>query len=472
MSDSVLIENAIYDLCVEANTTLNGDVLAKISDAYNSETNEDAKLALGLILKNAQMAYEKKMPLCQDTGQVLIFVKIGRESQFAGKSQENIKEAINRGVARAYEENFYRKSVVKNALFDRYNTRTNTPCVIYQEIVDGSDIEFELLVKGAGSENVSVVEMLSPTATEDEIIDFVVSTVKKAGAKACPPYFLGVGIGGTIEYAGLLSKKALLLEENIDKLHSDLAEKIKDAVNELEIGAAGLGGAATALDVKVLTDFTHIACMPVAVTINCHSSRHAKCVIAENGTLKMQRCQDAKICSFETLNKIDFSDFIKVDTSEVEKLKSLKQGDKILLSGTIYTARDMAHKRLVEMLEKNEKLPFDLKNSIIFYAGPCPSSPECVVGSIGPTTSSRMDKFAPKLYENGVLATIGKGERNANVEKAIKKSNGLYFTIIGGIACYLSEKFIEKELIAFEDLGAEAIYRFKVKDLPLRLALS
>lgn len=465
MMDSVLIENTIYDLCVEANTTLNDDVLAKISDAYNSETNEDAKQALGLILKNAQMAYEKKMPLCQDTGQVLVFVKIGRDCQV-----ENLNNSINKAVAKAYEENFYRKSVVKNALFDRYNTRTNTPCVIYQEVVDGSDLEFELLIKGAGSENVSVVEMLSPTATEDEIVDFVVSTVKKAGAKACPPYFLGIGIGGTIDYAALLSKKALLLEENINESHIVLAEKIKEAVNKLNIGAAGLGGTATALDVKVLTDFTHIACMPVAVTINCHSSRHAKAVIDTNG--KRVEEQKSEKRKDEQFSKIDVSDYIEVNSSEVEKLKSLKSGDKVLLSGTIYTARDMAHKRLVEMLDKGEKLPFDLKNSIIFYAGPCPSSPDCVVGSIGPTTSSRMDKFAPKLYENGVMATIGKGERNSDVEKAIKKTNGLYFTVIGGIACYLSEKFIEKELIAFEDLGAEAIYRFKVKDLPLRLALS
>jgi len=459
MISSKTIEDAIYNLCVEANTTLNDDVFNKILNAYNSEENVDAKQALGLILTNAKMAQEKKMPLCQDTGQVLVFVK--------GKCfPEYLNDDINKGVERAYEENFYRKSVVQNAIFDRQNTKTNTPCIIYTKIADIEGLEIELLLKGAGSENVSAIEMLPPTSSEDEILEFIVSVVKKAGSKACPPYFIGIGIGGTIEHAGLLSKKTLLLEKNIDEKHEELASKIKNAINKLGIGVAGLGGNSTALDVKILTDFTHIACMPVAVTINCHSSRHAKCILDE---FNPQKTKDSKIQSFNLpLNEISI-DHMRVNTSEIEKLKSLKKGDNILLSGTIYTARDMAHKRLVELIEKGEELPFDLKNSIIFYAGPCPCSGDCIVGSIGPTTSSRMDKFAPVLYKNGVLATIGKGERSDKVKESIKETGGLYFTVIGGIACYLSEKFIKKELIAFEDLGTEAIYKFEVKELPLRL---
>lgn len=490
MISSKIIENAVYDLCVQANTTLNDDVFAKILDAYNKEDNEDAKYALQLILTNAKMAYEKQMPLCQDTGQVLVFVK--------GKCfPDDFYGAINKGVTRAYEENFYRKSVVKNAIFDRINTKTNTPCVIYTEISDKNEIEIELLIKGGGSENISEFEMLSPTASEDELVEFVVSAVKKAGAKGCPPYFIGVGIGGTMEYAGLLSKKALLLSENIDDNHKNLAEKIKNAVNELNIGAAGLGGASTALDVKLLTAFTHIACMPVAVTINCHSFRHAKCTINEPNT---KFCPPSKL-SFSTphpnplpqgarennhnqilsirgeektstIQLIDFSTYLKVNTSDINVLKSLKQGQNILLSGVIYTARDMAHKRLLEMTENGEELPFDIKNKIIFYAGPCPSCASCVIGSIGPTTASRMDKFAPTFYRKGLLATIGKGERSEEVKAAIKETGGLYFTAIGGIACYLSEKFIKKDLIAFEDLGTEAIYRFEVRDLPLRVEFS
>jgi fumarate hydratase, class I len=457
MINSQTIEKAVYDLCVEANTTLPEDVFLKILNAYETEPNTDAKQALGLILQNAQMAYEKKMPLCQDTGQVLVFVK--------GKNiPSNINKLVNNAVSKAYEENFFRKSVVKNALFDRTNTKTNTPCVIYTEITDSDELEIELLIKGGGSENVSVIEMLSPTLTEDEIVDFIVSVVKKAGAKGCPPYFLGIGIGGTIEYAGILSKKALLLEENIDEKHQKLAEKIQVAVNKLEIGAAGLGGASTALDVKILTDFTHIACMPVAVTINCHSTRHAK--YKEKWKME-KRAKTIELFSHSPIHPFNRS--TKIHTSDISKLKSLKIGQNILLSGEIYTARDMAHKRLVEMIKKGEKLPFDLKDKIIFYAGPCPCQAPCVVGSIGPTTSSRMDKFASVLYENGILATIGKGERSDEIKMTIKQVGGLYFTVIGGIACFLSERFTKKKLVAFEDLGTEAIYRFEVEDLPLRV---
>lgn len=471
-----MIEDVIYDLCVEANTTLPEDVVAKISDAYEKEQNIDAKEVLGLILENAQMAYEKKMPLCQDTGQVLVFAK-GKGKYFV----DGFNEAINTGVARAYEENFYRQSVVKNALFDRTNTKTNTPCLIYTEIADIEGLELQVLLKGGGSENVSTAEMLSPTATEDEIIKFVISAVKKAGAKACPPYFIGLGIGGTIEHAALLSKKALLLEENIYENHKNLAQKIQDEINKLNIGPAGLGGNSTALDVKILTNFTHIACMPAAVTINCHSVRHVKKVVNEKWRKEEKRGQDAwtRRCVEEnnhasTPLRLYASDISspQINTSDIKQLKSLKQGDNIILSGTIYTARDMAHKRLVEMIEKGEKLPFDLKNSIIFYAGPCPCKKPCVVGSIGPTTSARMDKFATVLYQNGVLATIGKGERSEEVAKTIKQVGGVYFTVVGGIACYLAQKFIKKELVCFEDLGTEAVYRFEVKDLPLRVALS
>lgn len=462
MISEEIIKNAVYNLCVQANTTLQDSVFAKISDAYNSEKNPDAKQALQLILKNSKMSYEKKMPLCQDTGQVLVFVSGNPEL-----IPSNIEGLINNAVEKAYQENYYRKSVVKNALFDRSNTKTNTPCVIYTQITESDSLNIEILLKGAGSENMSVTQMLSPTASEDEILEFVASYVKKAGAKACPPYFIGVGIGGTMEYAGLLSKKALVLDSDIDDSHKIFADKIKSALNELNIGAAGLGGDSTALDVKVLSDFTHIACMPVAVTINCHSSRHAKCSIREN---QVEYSNPTLVKNYIPGNE-DFSDIIKLNTSDISGLRALKPGQKVLLSGEIYTARDMAHKRLIEMIQKGEQLPFDIKNKIIFYAGPCPCAENCVVGSIGPTTSSRMDKFASVLYNNGLLATIGKGERSEDIKKTVSVVGGLYFTVFGGIACYLSESFIKKDLVAFEDLGTEAIFRFEVKDLLVRLDL-
>lgn len=457
------IEDAVYDLCVQANTVLNDDVFATILNAYNLEKNAEAKQALGLILRNAKMSFESQKPLCQDTGQVLAFVKIGNNCQ-----PKNLYKSINAGVSRAYEENFYRKSVVQNSIFNRLNTKNNTPCIIYSEITEGNELEIELLIKGAGAENMSVIEMLSPISTEAEIVDFVKGVVEKAGSKACPPLFIGVGIGGTMEYAGLLSKKALSLGKDIDVRHKKMAEKMKQAINSLKIGVGGFGGDFTALDVKVLTDFTHIACMPVAVTINCHSSRYAKCKIRESETTLYPQ----KLIAKYVPPAEDFSDFVKVDASDIVKLKSLKKGKKVLLSGNIYTARDMAHKRLVEMIENGEELPFDLQDKIIFYAGPCPSSANCIIGSIGPTTSSRMDKFASILYKKGVLATIGKGERSEEVKKTLEKTGGLYFTAFGGIACYLAGKFVKKELIAFEDLGTEAIYKFEVRDLPLRLELN
>lgn len=455
MINSQEIEKIVYDLCVQANTLLPEKIYNKLLQAYENETSEDAKQALGLILTNAQMAYEKKMPLCQDTGQVLVFVR--------GKCfPEGFYEAINKGVAKAYEENFFRKSIVKNALFDRTNTKTNTPCVICTDITSSDELEIEILIKGAGCENVSFTEMLSPTASEDEIIEFIVSKIKKAGSKGCPPYFLGIGIGGTMEHAGILSKKALLLDENVDENHEKLAKKIQDAVNALQIGAAGYGGASTALDVKILTGFTHIACMPVAVTVDCHSMRHA---VWRGKDAKTQRGKNAKqnsslLTAHRSLSSYLSPITLKVNTSDIVQLKSLKPGEKFLLSGEIYTARDMAHKRLVEMIKKGEELPFDLKDKIIFYAGPCPCQEPCAVGSIGPTTASRMDKYAPILYEKGVLATIGKGERSKDIK-------GLYFTAIGGIACYLSDKVKSRTLAAFGEYGTEAVYRLEVNDFPL-----
>lgn len=470
MVDSKIIEKTVYDLCVQANTILPESIHNKILQAYKKELNLDAKQALGLILINAQMAYERKMPLCQDTGQVLVFVQ--------GKNiPHNIDIMINNAVSKSYEENFFRKSIVKNALFERVNTKTNTPCIIYKELTNNENLEIDVLIKGAGCENVSVTEMLSPTASEDEIIEFIVSSIKKAGSKGCPPYFLGIGIGGTMEYAGLLSKKALILEENIDEKHENFANKIKDAVNKLEIGPAGFGGAATALDIKILTDFTHIACMPVAITVNCHSSRHAKSIIDKNGQVEKVNLNENELLNRQKIN-LDL-EYEKIHTSEISKLKELKKGQKILLSGELYIARDMAHKRLVEMIEKGEKLPFDLKDKIIFYAGPCPGGrcnptvsnqthePGCSIGSIGPTTAYRMDKYATILHKNGVLATIGKGERSKEVQKAIKDLGGIYFTAIGGIACYLSDKIQSSTLVAFGEYGTEALYRIEVESFPV-----
>ncbi|HNW26150.1 MAG TPA: fumarate hydratase [Candidatus Gastranaerophilaceae bacterium] len=453
-----LIEKAVYELCIQANTQLCDDVFAKICNACANETNKNSKQALELILQNAKMSFETKKPLCQDTGQVLVFLKIGEDVKI-----KNLTKSINNAVFKAYKQNFYRKSIVKNALFERINTNTNIPCIIYTQIVKGKGLEIELLIKGAGAENASAAKMLSPTANEKEIIDFVIDTVKSAGAKACPPFFIGIGIGGTIEYSGLLSKKALLLDKNIDENHEKLAQKIQNKINNLNIGTMGLGGNFTALDVKILTSSTHIASMPITVTVNCHSSRHAKCKIENN---KIKFYNSKKIRNYKPFEN-KFNDYIKLNTNEINKIRKLKTGQKVLLTGELYTARDMAHKMLVELIQKGKKLPVELKDKIIFYAGPCPNPKSEIIGSVGPTTSARMDKFMPEISKTEILATIGKGERSAEAIKLMQKNKIINFGAIGGIACLLSKKITKKEIIAFEDLGTEAIYRLCVHDFPV-----
>src|SRR5574344_627583 len=463
MINQKTIENAIFDLCKNANTILPNSVFKCLQEALAKETSKDAKQAIELILKNAKIAFEKQMPLCQDTGIVIVFVKIPNKIEV-----ENLNTAINNGVKKAYKNCFFRKSTVKNAFFDRTNTKTNLPIIIYPEFSKGRNLELEVLIKGGGAENMSQTAMLSPTSDEKDIIDFVVKSIQKAGSKPCPPLFLGIGMGGTMEYAGILSKKALCLDKNIDEKHQKLAEKIKKEVNSLNIGVAGFGGCNTVLDVKILSDFLHIASLPVALTINCHSSRHAKCSINKDN--KISRFSQNLVKNFNPKPQ-NVSDYKKIKSSDISALKKLKIGDKVLLSGEIYTARDAAHKRLTEMIKNGRNLPFELENSMIFYAGPAPAKPNSVIGSIGPTTSSRMDKYATLLYDKGVLATIGKGERSNDIKSSIKKNNAIYFTVIGGIASLLADKICKKITGAFEDLGTEAIFKLEIKALPVCVGL-
>ncbi len=438
------IKEAVYKLCFEANTCLDNRVYSKILAEYN-KTNDKV---LKAILQNAKIAYDNKLPLCQDTGQVLVFVEIGQQVQLQG---EFLEDAINSAVEKCYIENFFRKSVVKNAIFNRANTKNNTPAIIYTKIVQGDEVKIKVLIKGAGSENKSKLEMMLPTASEDEIIEKCSELILSAGKNACPPMIIGIGIGGTADKASILSKE-VLVNSDFSQEEIKLAEKIKNRINEKEN---------LVLDVKLKSVATHIACLPVAITINCHSDRFSSCTINEKKVINhhqepdficIEDCQTAK----------------EVFAHDIKTIKSLKDGEEILLSGGIYVARDMAHKR---MLEK-EELPFDIKNKIIFYAGPCPNSPDRVIGSIGPTTAGRMDKYAVELYDRGLLATVGKGDRNIEVQNAIKRNNAKYFTIIGGVAALLSDKIKKKEIIAYEDLGAEALYYIEVEKLPITVSLT
>ena len=449
-----IIKEAIYKLCYEANTCLNDKVYSKVLNAYN-QINGEEKQILKAILQNAKIAYENKMPLCQDTGQVIVFVEIGQNVKLTG---EFIEDAINSAVEECYCNNYFRKSVVKNAVFDRENTKTNTPCIIYTNFVQGDEIKLQVLIKGAGSENKSKLEMMLPTSTEEDIVENVGKIILSAGENACPPMFVGIGIGATADKAFVMSKKALLLNEE-----DNLGLKIKNYVNSK---APDKYKNTFVLDAKVLTDSTHIACMPVAVTINCHSERFSSCTIKN----------EEIIYEHKTPNFIDIeensSNKKNINTKDIEQIRELKQGEEVLLNGEIYVARDMAHKKLFDLIQNNKQLPIDIKDKIIFYAGPCPKKEGQISNSIGPTTASRMDKFAPYLYNNGLLATIGKGNRSEGVIASIKANKAKYFSVQGGVAAFLSEKIEKSEIIAFEELGAEAIYKLEVKNFPVKVEIA
>ena len=441
-----LIKSAVYKLCFEANTCLDDRVYSKILSAYNSSNDKILKT----ILQNAKISYETKKPLCQDTGQVIVFVELGQNVKLTCEFLDN---AINSAVEQCYVENYFRKSVVQNAIFGRTNTKTNTPAIIYTKIVEGDEVKIKVLIKGAGSENKSKLEMMLPTSSEEEIISCCGDMILSAGENACPPMFIGIGIGGTADRASVISKEVLVFDDFSEEEKS-LALKIKDYVNSKSRNNY-------VLDIKLKSVATHIACLPVSVTINCHSDRTSSCTI-KNGEVNYEH-QTPYFINFE-----DSEDVREVFANDVEIIKSLKQGEEVLLTGEIYVARDMAHKRMIEA----DTLPVDIKDKIIFYAGPCPNKPNEAIGSVGPTTASRMDKYAVELYNKGLLATIGKGSRNEDVKNAIKQNNAKYFTVIGGVAALLSDKVKSSEIIAYEDLGAEALYKLYVEKFPVKVELS
>ena len=444
--NSEILYNAVYQACFRANIYLPEEVYGALKKIDKAGLEPKSKMTK--IFANAFIASKNVRPLCQDTGQIICFVSLGSKIQL----DKPLNDVINSAVEACYRDNFLRKSVVKDAFFDRNNTKTNTPAIIYTEIAEGEEIKINMLVKGGGAENMSALKMFNPSASEQEIMDFVLETVKNAGENACPPLFLGIGLGGTADYALVLSKKAFFIPEN-----RDFCEKLKNYVNE--------NSPTKVADVKMLSAQTHIASLPVGITVNCHSTRHASVVINGDG--------------FEILSKFAEPDNLKINSDglkevcaqNAEEIRKLKTGEEVLLTGTIYTARDMAHKRLAEMLKDSAPLPFDLKNSIIFYAGPCPKTETEVIGPIGPTTAKRMDKFAPLFYNSGVSATIGKGARSSEVKESIKNNNAIYFSMQGGVASLMQSCVKAVKIMAFEDLGTEAVYELKVDKLPLKVEL-
>lgn len=464
------IVEIVSKLCKHANLYVSQDVYNQLYNSYLKESYVESKNVLWQILENMKIASEIKRPICQDTGFVVVFAEIGQNVHLEGGSFE---DAINLGVAKAYTKNKFRYSIVQDPVFERTNTNTNAPAVIHTKIVPGDTVKIWIVIKGCGSENVGITRMLKPFAGAEEIINYAVEAVKDSARNTCPPVRLGIGIGGTMDYASFLSKKALLqpvksieeLELAEDKVSRMELEILKRA-NALKIGASGFGGDTTVFGVNILSYPTHIAALPIAINFSCHASRYAYVEIFEDKD-KYKFQPDYEFGEISNLE----GNLKNINVDDVEAVKKLKAGERIALSGYIYTARDAAHKKMIETIKKGEKLPFDIKNKIIYYVGPCPPIENEVIGPAGPTTAARMDKYTPALMNMGLIGSIGKGKRNDEVIEAIKKNQGIYFITTGGTACLLASKIKEAEVIAYPELGTEAIYRLKIENFPITVAI-
>mgnify|MGYP001300685007 CR=1 FL=1 len=454
------------------------DYIEHLKKAYDKEENFSAKEAIAQILTNSKMCAEGKRPICQDTGIVNVFLKVGMDVQFKGFTK-SINEAINEGVKIAYNnnDNKLRASIVEDPQFLRKNTKNNTPAVVHYEIIPGNKVLIDIAAKGGGSENKSKLSMLNPS---DSIVDWILDIVPKMGAGWCPPGILGIGIGGTAEKAMLMAKQSLMDEINMIELINDgpknkleeLRLEIYNKVNELGIGAQGLGGLTTVLDIKINMYATHAASKPVAVIPNCAATRHAHFILDGSGPSYLEPPSLSKWPDIGWKPNSKTSKSVNLNTLTSEEVQSWKPGETLLLNGKMLTGRDAAHKKISEMLKNNENLPVNFKNRVIYYVGPVDPVRNEVVGPAGPTTATRMDKFTDIiLQKTGLLAMIGKAERGDQAVEAIRKQKSAYLMAVGG-AAYLVSKAIKKaKVICFEDLGMEAIYEFEVKDMPVTVAV-
>jgi fumarate hydratase class I len=451
------------------------DYIRALAAAYEREQSPAAKEAMAQILINSRMSAEGHRPICQDTGIAIAFLRVGMDARW--DTTMTVEQMVNEGVRRAYThpDNKLRGSVLADPDGKRVNTKDNTPAVTHVELVPGDKVEVIVAAKGGGSENKSKFAMLLPN---DSIVDWVLSVVPTMGADWCPPGLLSLGIGGTPEKAMLMAKWAMMEPMNIQELiargpkdrYEELRLELFDKVNALGIGAQGLGGLTTVLDVKVSAYPTHAASKPVALLPNCAATRHAHFVLDGSGPVALD---PPSLDDWPKL-ELDFSTSKRVNVNELtpETLKQFKAGDRLLLSGKILTGRDAAHKRLVEMMQKGEKLPVDFTNRFIYYVGPVDPVRDEVVGPAGPTTSSRMDRFVePMLAQAGLIGMIGKSERGPAATESIRKHGALYCIAVGGAAYLVSKAIRGSKVVAFEELGMEAIYEFEVKDMPVIVAV-
>lgn len=454
------------------------DFIQAVNAAYEREASSAAKDALAQILINSRMCAEGKRPICQDTGIVTVFIKVGMQVQW--QSRMSLTDMINEGVRRAYlhPDNVLRASILSDPAGARKNTKDNTPAVIHMEVVEGDKVDITVAAKGGGSENKSKLVMLNPS---DSIVDWVLKTVPTMGAGWCPPGVLGIGIGGTAEKAGVLAKEALMDHIDIQELKArgasnrieELRLEIFDKVNALGIGAQGLGGLTTVVDVKIKDYPTHAASLPVAMIPNCAATRHVHFQLDGSGPAEIAtpRLEDWPKVARE---QNDNTKRVNLDNVTVEETRSWKPGDTLLLSGKMLTGRDAAHKKIVEMLDKGEALPegVDFKNKFIYYVGPVDPVRDEVVGPAGPTTATRMDKFTETMLDRtGLIGMIGKAERGPLAIEAIKKHQAVYLMAVGGAAFLVSKAIRKSRIVAFEELGMEAIHEFEVEDMPVTVAV-
>ena len=452
------------------------DFVQAVNRAYEMEQSEAAKDALAQILINSRMCAMGKRPICQDTGIVTVFVNIGMNVRW--DTSQPLDDLINEGVRRAYlhPDNKLRASILDDPAGARRNTKDNTPAVIHTRMVAGDTVDFRVAAKGGGSENKSKMVMLNPS---DSIVDWVVKTVPTMGAGWCPPGMLGIGIGGTAEKAMVMAKESLMDPVDIHELRDrgpknraeELRLEITDAVNKLGIGAQGLGGLTTVLDVKIMDYPTHAASLPVAMIPNCAATRHAHFELTGSGPV-FQQAPSLDVWPDITWEPGDSVRRVDLDTVTRTETLSWQPGDTLLLSGTMYTGRDAAHKRMTQMIANGEDLPVDLQGKFIYYVGPVDPVRDEVVGPAGPTTSTRMDKFTDNILEHtGLLGMIGKAERGPVAIDAIRKHQAVYLMAVGGAAYLVSKAITHAEVVAFDDLGMEAIYAFTVKDMPVSVAV-
>jgi len=454
------------------------DYIAHLGRAYEREQSPAAKDAIAQILTNSRMCAEGHRPICQDTGIVNVFIKAGMDLRW--DTHKSLQELVDEGVRRGYmdEDNRLRPSIVADPLFTRKNTGDNAPAVVHVELVPGNRVEVTVAAKGGGSENKSMLAMLNPS---DSIVDWVLETVPHMGAGWCPPGMLGIGVGGTADKAMVLAKEALmqpidmheLLERGPKNKLEELRIEIYEKVNALGIGAQGLGGLTTVLDVKIKTFPTHAASKPVAMIPNCAATRHAHFVLDGSGPVALEppplkTWPDVHWRPSKEARRVD------LDALTREEVAGWKPGQTLLLSGRMLTGRDAAHKRLADLIKSGKGLPegVDLKGRVIYYVGPVDAVRGEAVGPAGPTTATRMDKFTDFMLEKtGLFAMIGKAERGPAAIEAIRRHKAAYLIAIGGAAYLVSKAIRKARVVAFEDLGMEAIYEFDVKDMPVTVAV-